>query len=139
VRIAALAPGTYTAAARTAELASAESAPVRVSQDGEAQVALALQPGTRLAVRLEDARGAPLPGWVEVYDAEEREVGGLYPYGALEELYYQGAFSPTAPRFGPLAPGRHRIEARFFGGGRASREIALDGRPELAVTLSPER
>jgi RNA polymerase sigma-70 factor (ECF subfamily) len=134
-RIETLASGAYTLCARSGGLASLESQPVRVLEGAFERAQLELAAGSRLLVHLVDEKGVRQRGWVSVFDHEEREVGALYAYSEAVQLYLDGAFSPSSPRFGPLPPGKYRVDARVFGGGQASREVVIDGHDEIVLTL----
>ena len=130
-----LAPGMYSFSARGAGRVSSETSAVEVSDRSDARIELTATVGTKLRVRLLDSEGAPVRGWVEIYDEHDREVGGLYPGHELEDYWLEGAFAPSAPVVGPLARGTYRVEAQAFGRELVTKEVEIEGEGEESVEI----
>lgn len=129
-----LARGEYTVLARTDELASVESAPLRVEVGEPAAVTLRVQPGTFLRVRTVDDDGRCLGSMLSVLDGRGREYGGSYALGACV-TDRQRAAAMGQHLVGPLLPGRYRLRARGSGGRTHVRELELTGAGEDQISL----
>ncbi len=130
-----LAAGTYSFSAHLNDLASAWSAPLEVaagSRSGE--VTLRLEESTFLWIRLLDGDGQGVQADVRILDDRGHEVQRMISLDGLTDLLREHGFSTSERRFGPLPPGRYRIEASR-GGKTVAKRIALTGRKERKQTL----
>lgn len=128
-------PGSYSVLARTANEASADSAPVRV-RDGEVgEVALSLAPATMLLVSLSNDQGELLECSVEVLDDQGRQVNGMVSMAAIMEAFQKGLFSSREQRVGPLAPGRYKVVVRDAAGKTITKPVTLTGQPERKLNV----
>jgi len=122
-----LAPGDYTVSARTAKLATGESAPVTVRAGETSDIEVLAEPGVVLMVALRgdddvDLRAAR----IQVLDEDGRDVSRCMGMMDIEALYGGEGFSLDQRRFGPLRPGRYRVTARTALGHEASKPVRLE-------------
>lgn len=130
-----LAPGAYSVSARGEALAAGDAASVAVRSEETAEVELEVELGTLLIVTLEDADGSPQRARVEVFDSDDREVGGMLTMGAMQATFNQGV-SSREQRVGPLPPGRYTVRATAPDGRSDDKRLSLRGREtEKAVRL----
>lgn len=135
VTITGLAPGRYSSLARARGLASSESGAFDVSAGETAQVALTLEVGAVLWVKVRDPQGEPAGASVIVRDKAGREWSGMFGAQDLQILYSEGGFSTKEQRLGPVPPGRYTIEATADGA-RAKKSVTVRaGMTERKVTL----
>ena len=127
-------PGTYHVTARGKGLASADSAPLRVSEGEDASVELVMHPATKLVVEVVDDEGTPLAARVSVVDSAGREMQGLFAWSELASGF-EGGFDSKQSTIGPLPPGSYTVSATTEGGGKASKPVTLDGPPERRLKL----
>ncbi|MEW6074460.1 MAG: carboxypeptidase-like regulatory domain-containing protein [Planctomycetota bacterium] len=134
-RIDGLAPGLYTAFARTSSAATSESEPVALQAREQSEIELELGPGARLRVVPTGEDGSPRPARVLVADARGRAVSGLAAAALL--------VSPPPPDLpagahcvGPLSPGAYAVLVESDAG-RATAEIELAAGEERTLSLTP--
>ena len=130
-----LAAGTYSFSAHRNDLASVWSPPLEVTAGGTSgELTLRLQESTFLWIRLLDGEGLGVQADVRVLDEQGCEVQRMISLDGLTDLLREHGFSTSERRFGPLPPGRYRIEATRAGN-TISKRIALTGRKERKQTL----
>lgn len=127
-------PGDYTVTVRRGELASQESAAVRVHGDETTEVTIRLEASTLLLITLQGEEGELLNANVSVRDAAGREVSGMLALTELLSVFGQG-FSSKEHRVGPLPPGRYKVVAELPDGRSVKKPVTLSGRPERKMTL----
>ena len=88
-----------------------------------------------MRVKLRDATGNPVSGWVAAVDAKGVDIGAAFVMSDIVKLLSAAAFSPTDPMFGPLPPGTYRVEAEALDGSKASGTVDLDGAAEAELVL----
>ena len=129
-----LAPGSYTFLARTAALASRESAPVAAREGETARVELAALPGTILVVSFEDREGHRLRGSIGVRDDRGREMTGMQGIESVESLLNEGV-DTRVQRVGPLPAGEYQVSGTAADGRSARKSVELRGQAERSVKL----
>ena len=122
-----LAPGDYTVSARTARLATGESAPVTVRAGETSDLEVLARPGVILIAALRGDDDADLrTSRIQVLDEDGRDVSRCMGMMDVEALYGEEGFSLDQRRFGPLEPGRYRVLVRTAAGREASKPVRLD-------------
>lgn len=129
-----LAPGSYTFLARSAALASRESAPVAAREGETARVELAALPGTILVVSFEDREGHRLRGSIGVRDDRGREMTGMQGIESVESLLNEGV-DTRVQRVGPLPAGEYQVSGTAADGRSARKSVELRGQAERSVKL----
>ena len=130
-----VAPGAYTVSARTQELASFESEPVRVVEGQSTDCVLTLDAGTILLVRVTDKSGEDVKARVSVVDSEEREVNGMLSFQDLANAASGEIFSSKEQRVGPLPPGGYAVTAYAEDGRVTSKPVTLTGQSERKIKI----
>ncbi len=131
-----LAPGRYTALARSGGDASAESESVEVRTGESSRVELSLEPGAILWVRFRLDDGGDVPAHVQITDSAGRDVTALLGIADIQALYQEGSFSPTEHRIGPLHPGKYKVHAWTDDGKSAKKNVVVEaGEREQRFTL----
>lgn len=130
-----LAPGRYTVSARAGQLATHESAPVRVAAGEQAQATLTVEEGTVLWIRNAGPDGEPVPMRLTVTDEDGREVQGMIALAEVFALAGAREFDLDEQRVGPLPPGRYRVVGVDEDGNEVSKPVNLSGQPERRLTL----
>ena len=134
-----LAPGDYTLSVRASELASEDQITVHVSSGESVEARLAVEMGTRVRVKLEDAGGDARRARIEVFDKDDREVGGLMTQEDVQRMFNEGT-SSIERVVGPLAPGRYTVRATTLDGQVSEKKVRLRGRSsEKSVRLKLEK
>jgi len=129
-----VAEGEYLVSAHGKNLASAESAPVKVKKGETASVELALFPGTTLVVEIVDEEGKPLSAQLTVTDPRGRQMQGLMGLAEMAASFSDG-FSSSTERVGPLPPGTYTVTATSADGRKSSKPVTLDGQPERKLKV----
>lgn len=133
-----LAPGTYAFCAQRGDLASPWQAVTGLTAGEVRVITLHLEESTFLWIRTLDASGNGVPAKLRVVDEETGEGGyelqWMISLDGLTDGLREHGFSTSDRRFGPLPPGRYRIEATR-GDETLSRRITLTGRRERKQTL----
>ncbi len=146
-----LAPGRYTIFARgqaqeltgRGPLAALESAAIDVqaAQEGEGvpgtAITLLAVPASFVRVELRDAEGFSSLARVRVLDEAARDVGCAILHSDFDDALAHGDFGHRS-RFGPLPPGRYRLEAHTEGGRVTTQAFTLAGEAEKQLTLRVE-
>lgn len=127
-------PGAYTVSARSTSSASSESALVRVDSGAKAEVQLRLAGGTQLVVEIEASDGRAVQCDVRVLDERGHDHAALMSFDGLQSLM-NGGVSSMERRFGPLAPGRYRVEVVARGAEPVSKPVTLSGQSERTVKI----
>lgn len=126
--------GEYLVSARGKNLASSESAPVRVPKAGSASVELVLHPGTRLVIEVQDDDGNAMEARITVTDARGREMQGMLGFSEMASGFSEG-FDSSKQTVGPLPPGPYTVTAVSAAGKKTSKPVSLDGQPERKLKL----
>jgi hypothetical protein len=116
------------------ELLASEEVSVDVDPGAESEVELTLREGTILVVAVEDEQGKALRARLRVFDEGDRDVSGLGSIQDMERAMSEG-FSTREQRFGPLPPGKYRVEGTAQDGSRAAKPVTLSGQPERRLRL----
>jgi len=127
-------PGEYFVSARTKELASSDSAPVRANPDGTAEVELVVLAGSKLVIEVVDAEGNSVQALVTVFDSQGREVQGMLGFSELSSAFTEG-FDSTKQTIGPVPPGSYTVVAVGMDGTRTQKPVNLDGQAERRMKL----
>jgi protocatechuate 3,4-dioxygenase beta subunit len=130
-----LEPGEYVVLARSATETSGESAPVRVREDGTAEVELTLGPGTMLLVTLSDDEGNPIECSVSVTDEHGRQVNGMLSLTEVMQAFSSGQFSSKEQRVGPLPPGKYKVQVTTEDGRSTTKPVNLTGQAERKLNV----
>jgi protocatechuate 3,4-dioxygenase beta subunit len=126
--------GEYLVSARGKNLASVESAPVRVPKAGSASVELVLAPGTKLVIEVIDDDGKPLQARISVTDSRGRAMQGMLGFAEMASGFSDG-FDSSKQTVGPLPPGSYTVTAEASEGKKTSKPVTLDGQPERKLKL----
>jgi hypothetical protein len=133
-----LAPGSYTLSVRADTLASEDQIAVRVTSSEVVEARLVVETGTRVRVKLEDSGGSARRARIEVFDKNDREVGGLMTVEDMQQMFNEGT-SSLERVLGPLAPGRYTVRATTLDGRVSEKKVRLNGRrAEKSVRLKLE-
>lgn len=127
-------PGQYLVSARTKDLASVDSAPVRATHEAPAEVELVVLAGSKLVVEVVDGEGNAVQAFVTVLDAQGREVQGMLGLSELSSAFTDG-FDSTKQNIGPVPPGSYTVIAVGLDGARAQKPVNLDGQAERRMKL----
>ncbi len=130
-----VAPGAYVVSARGKNLASAESAPVRVEKGASASVELVLYAGTKLVIEVVDDAGEPLQARISVLDERGREMQGMLGWAEMMSGFGEGGFDGSKQNVGPLPPGAYTVTAIASDNRKTSKPVSLDGQPERRMKL----
>jgi hypothetical protein len=122
-----LAPGDYELSLRSAGLASSRAASASISSDQTTEVRLTLEVGTTLVVTLAEDGESLQRARYEVFDADDREVGGLMTLEQMRSTFNEGGQS-SERRIGPLPSGRYTVRATLADGRTTERSVKLSGR-----------
>lgn len=128
-----LSQGSYTFSARKGDLASAESRPKSLSEDGTTQLELSLSSATRLVVRVLGSDNSILPAQLSVTGG-----GGLQHSGLISSEDYMRGITEGVNflehQVGPLAPGEYTVTA-YYEDQSVSERISLNGAAERVLEL----
>lgn len=129
-----LAPGTYTAFARSSGLVSATSQPIEIRSGSVSNVELLLEEGCVVLVKVEDSSGVEVRARISIVDDDGREHTGAMSMSEIMEQFGQG-FSSKEQRVGPLPLGRYEVRAVADDGREVSRPVSLLRAGERSVRL----
>jgi len=130
-----LAAGRHSFCAQLRDLASPWSAPLELEPGEVRELTLRLEESTFLWVRTIDERGRGVSAELRVLDDEAgRELQWMATHDGSTDVLREHGFSTCERRFGPLPPGRYRIEATR-GEETLTRRVTLTGRQERRQTL----
>ena len=129
-----VAPGEYTVTARSPLLATQESPPVKVPEDGVGNCTLLAEVGTVIWVRVLNGDGESVKGTISVTDSEDREITGMFGMADFQALYMEGEFNTTEYRLGPLPSGTYKVHASHAGQSESKR-VRLRGDPEKRISI----
>jgi hypothetical protein len=129
-----LAPGRYSAFARSGDQATQESELFEVIANEEAAVELLLEPGVVLvaSLKIKNEIEVPRPTHVQVLDRHGFDVSRRI---GVADVQYGQAYPLHERRFGPLAPGSYTVIAEGPDGLRGKRRVTLRGGSEKRVTI----
>jgi hypothetical protein len=131
-----VAPGKYTVSARTDDLASAESKPVVVPEDGVGNAIITLEAGTTLNVSVVDGTDGIVRAKIIVTDEDGRQVNGLASYLEILSPDKPRIFSTEEQPVGPLPPGRYTVTAIDDEDGRTvTKPVTLSGQKERRLKI----
>lgn len=135
VRFDGLPEGVFTFSARSAELASFESAPIEVRAGEQPEVELLAQRGTVLRISVRDGKGSPARASVRIIDEEGREQQCLFARTDMAERLGAATLEPGELRVGPLPPGHYDVLATAPDGRFSKKPVTLHGRPERTLVI----
>jgi hypothetical protein len=116
-----LAPGTWTLSAKTDRESLLDGATTRVTASSRATLDLALRPGTRLEVSVEESDGKKVGASLSLVDARGRDLSDVLVRPGTE--------------LGPVPPGRYTLRATNHSGASVETEVDLHGEERREVTL----
>lgn len=129
-----LAPGSYTAFARSGGLVSADSSVIEVRSGATANVELRLEEGCVVKIKVRDKSDTAVRARVSIVDGEGREHTGAMSMTEIMEQFGAG-FSSEEQRVGPLALGRYHVRAVADDGREAESMVSLTRAGERSVLL----
>lgn len=128
-----VAPGRYSAFARSGSVATQESELFEVTAGEETAVELLLEPGVVLIASLKTKDDDELSlTSVQILDRQGFDVSRRI---GVADMQYGQAHPLFERRFGPLAPGRYTVTAEGPGGLKGKRRVTLRGGSEKRVTI----
>jgi hypothetical protein len=132
-RLEGVSPGRTTFFARTESMASAESAPVSISERGSGSVELVVVPATILRVQVENRDHQPAASEISVLDEHGHEFGGTSMM--FQDEGEGGADAAGGLSIGPLPPGRYQVSAHYGKLTASAQEVSLSGEPTKSVIV----
>ncbi|MCA8979293.1 MAG: carboxypeptidase regulatory-like domain-containing protein [Planctomycetes bacterium] len=129
-----LAPGTYTAFARSAGLVSATSRPIEIRSGSVSNVELRMEEGCVVLVKVEDSSGVEVRARISIVDEDGREHTGAMSMSEIMEQFGKG-FSSKEQRVGPVPLGRYQVRAVAEDGREVSRPVSFLRPGERSVRL----
>jgi protocatechuate 3,4-dioxygenase beta subunit len=130
-----VAPGRYTASARTEDLAGADSGFITVPEGGVGQAVITLEAGTTLMVSVVDGSDDVVKAKIIVADEAGRQVNGMASYHELLSGDTSRIYSTTEQPVGPLPPGRYDVTAVASDGRTVTKPVTLSGQKERRLKI----
>jgi len=131
-----VAPGKYTVSARTGELASPESNPIQVPEDGVGSATITLDAGTTLNVSVVNNSDDVVRAKIIVTDEAGRQVNGMAAYQEILSPESSAMFTTEEQPVGPLPPGRYTVTAIDLNDGRTvTKPVTLSGQKERRLKI----
>jgi protocatechuate 3,4-dioxygenase beta subunit len=129
-----LAPGSYTISARSSDLASAESSPIKVKAGEDTEVNLTGRSGTTLRLLFKNSDGDPSPARLQVLNDQDLDMVRMFGATDMALLYSKEPFMESERRIGPLPPGRYKVIA-IIDGKTVEKSLRLRGKATMRLTL----